>query len=378
MSKRIRILIVIILSLSVLMTACQPAETTTPEAGEPVNGEEAPVGESGPEEAKETITFADCQWQSLWINNAIAMFIVEHGYGYPVEEVTISTPVMQQSIVTDGVQVSMEMWTTNYEEWWNEQQDANKIVGLGDIMESSAQGFYVPRYVIEGDEERGIEPMAPDLKSVFDLPKYKDLFTDPEDPDKGVIYSCVTGWDCAEVNRVKVFAYDLDETFNVGEPGSSGALDAAIAGPYKKGEPVVSYYWEPTWLLGVYDMVLLEEPEYTDTCWEKITAITNDNVIDESFTGEDVPEDAGCSYQNAAVPKAVSAGMAERNPEVVEFLDKMFIGTGTLNKLSAYMEENGAEVDEAALWYLENYEDDWKSWLPEDVVAKVETALANQ
>ena len=45
----------------------------------------------------------------------------------------------------------------------------------------NSQGLYVPTYVIEGDAERGIEPVAPDLKTVEDLAKYPELFQDPED-----------------------------------------------------------------------------------------------------------------------------------------------------------------------------------------------------
>ena len=41
------------------------------------------------------------------------------------------------------------------------------VLDLGLNMEASEMSFLVPRYVIEGDPERGIEPMAPDLKSVY-------------------------------------------------------------------------------------------------------------------------------------------------------------------------------------------------------------------
>lgn len=372
MSKRLNILIVLVLSLTILLAACQPAAPAAPTA--PADASADPAPEEGP---KETISFADTQWQSLWINNEIAMFITEHGYGYPVEVVTVTTPVMQQSLVGDELQVIMEVWWSNIEEWWNAEREAGTIVELGDIFESSAQGFYVPRYVIEGDPDRDIAPMAPDLKSVDDLPQYKELFADPEDPNKGVLVSCVTGWNCAEVIRIKTYAYGLDETYNLSEPGSAGALDAGIAGPYMKGKPVVSYYWEPTWLLGVYDMVLLEEPEFNEECWNKITEISEAGVIDDSMA-DTVPEMAGCGFQNISVPKAVSAGMAERHPELVSFLDTMFIGTDNLNKISAYMTENEAEVEEAAQWYFENYEDQWRSWLPEDVADKVADALAAQ
>ncbi len=376
--KKKSVLLMSILVLVLVVSACQPAAAEAPATADTavVEAEEV-VEEAAADSPKEKIVFADTQWQSLWINNEIAMFITEHGYGYPVEVVTVTTAVMQQSIEDDEVQVIMEVWWSNIEEWWNAEREAGTIVELGDIFESSAQGFYVPRYVIEGDAERGIEPMAPDLKSVSDLPQYKDVFADPEDPNKGVLISCVTGWNCAEVIRIKTYAYGLDETYNLSEPGSSGALDAGIAGPYKKGEAVVSYYWEPTWLLGIYDMVLLEEPAYNDDCWAKITEISAAGVVDESLAGT-VPADAGCGFENIAIPKAVSAGMAERNPELVSFLDTMFIGTDNLNKISAYMTENDAEVEEAAQWYFENYEDQWRSWLPEDVADKVASALDAQ
>ena len=49
----------------------------------------------GEEKPKPIIKFNDTQFESLWINNAIAMFVIEHGYGYPVESVELTTPLMQ-------------------------------------------------------------------------------------------------------------------------------------------------------------------------------------------------------------------------------------------------------------------------------------------
>jgi len=34
-------------------------------------------------------------------------------------------------------------------------------------------------------------------------------------------------------------------------PGSGSVLQAVIAGVYEKGEPIVAYYWEPTWIMGI-------------------------------------------------------------------------------------------------------------------------------
>jgi ABC-type proline/glycine betaine transport system substrate-binding protein len=61
--------------------------------------------------------------------------------------------------------------------------EAGTILDLGPNYPESVQDWWVPSYVIEGDEEPGIEPMAPDLRSVDDLPEYTDPFQGPEDPE---------------------------------------------------------------------------------------------------------------------------------------------------------------------------------------------------
>jgi glycine betaine/proline transport system substrate-binding protein len=401
LNKQVKVLLFVLLALSLTLAACQPAaapaaeepaeEMAAEEPAEEMEAEEPaeemaaeePAAEEPAEEMeaeepaeemaeKELVRFGDQQWQSLWINNAIAMFVIEHGYGYPVEVIEMTTPVFQQSIVEGDIQVNMESWFMNYPDWWTEVVDDGSVVDAGEIFESSAQGWYVPRYVIEGDAERGIEPIAPDLKSVFDLPEYASLFPDPEDPDKGVLVSCITGWQCAEVNRIKFYAYGLPDTYNILEPGSQGALDAAIAGAYKKGDPVLAYYWEPTWLLGTYDMVRLEEPEYTDECWAAMESI---RVEGEELDVTVVTPEMGCAYENLGIPAAINGEFAERAPEVAEFVTNMFLGTDRLNEIAAYMTNNEVSADEAVIWFFKEYPDQWHEWVPEDVAAKVEAAL---
>ena len=52
------------------------------------------------------------------------------------------------------------------------QLDKGTIIKLSTNFDDNSQGLYVPTYVIEGDKERGIEAVAPDLKTVEDLAKY--------------------------------------------------------------------------------------------------------------------------------------------------------------------------------------------------------------
>jgi len=67
--------------------------------------ENASASQSDTSEKIDAIKFGDLQWQTIRINNAIAMFIIEHGYGYPVESVMLSTPVMQASLPKGDIDV---------------------------------------------------------------------------------------------------------------------------------------------------------------------------------------------------------------------------------------------------------------------------------
>src|SRR5690606_20900084 len=109
----------------------------------------------------------------------------------------------------------------------------------------------------------------PDLKSIADLSKYKDLFQDPEVPDKGRFHQSPPGWAATTINEAKFQAYGLDKSFNLFSTGSDTALATSMVSAYEKGEPWLGYYWEPTWVMGKLDMTLLEEPQYDEKVWNK-------------------------------------------------------------------------------------------------------------
>ena len=334
---------------------------------------------------KEVIKFHDGQWGSLWAHNAVAMYIVEVGYGYPVEEVQGTTGTMQVTLPEGDVHVNMELWRANVLEWYRGEIEKGTVMDLagtvdnvgngapGQILEVSRQGFYVPTYVIEGDAERGIEASAPNLQSVDDLPQYADVFADPSDPGKGAVLNCIIGWSCQKINRAKWHAYGLYDTYNVIEPGGSAALKAGIVSAYEAGDPVLAYYWEPTDVVDQYDLTLLGEPEYNADCHEQIQAA----IAEEPYESE-----VGCAYEALDVHSAIHAGLAERAPEVVEFLSNLFIGALPIGELEAWQSENDAEWTDVAIYYLKENRDVWTTWITgghaEDIIAKVDAELARE
>ena len=304
--------------------------------------------------AKDTLVFADLGWDSAQVHNRIAGFIVENGYGYGIDFIPGETIPLFQGTVRGDIDINMEVWYANQKEAADKAVAAGTVLDLGDNFPDSWQGWLVPTYVIKGDPARGIKPMAPDLKSVSDLPKYAKLFKDVEDPGKGRFYSCIAGWECEKINEKKFGAYDLNDSFNLFLPGSGAALVASLAGAYNKGEPWVGYYWAPTWVLGLFDMTPLEEPAYD----EKVFQST-----------------AKCAYPSVRVKIYVNSGLTKKAPEIVEFLKKYETTQAMANKLLAFMREKEADTDAAAEWFLKNYEDVWTGWVPADVAAKVKKAL---
>lgn len=304
---------------------------------------------------KEPISIADGGWDSMQVHNFIAAFIIENGYGNPVNFVNGSSIATFTGLRAGDIDVYMELWFENMEEPYLEALEAGEIIELSTNLVTDDQGFYVPTYVIEGDPEKGIEPMAPELETVDDLKKYPELFQDPEDPDKGVIIGAPTGTIINDVLQEKVYTYGLDEYYNYFTPGSAGAVTASIGGAFKKHEPWLGYQWSPTWTMAKYDMTLLKEPAY------------DEEIYNKNF-GTAFPENPAYIVANAT--------LAERAPEITEFLSNYETSTVLTGEALLYMQENEATPKEAALWFLENNKDVWTEWLPEDNAEKVNAALS--
>src|SRR5699024_2512666 len=111
-------------------------------------------------------------------------------------------------------------------EVYQESIEEGDVIELSVNFDDNVQGLYVPAYVIEGDEERGIEPLAPDLRTVEDLKKYPEIFPDPENRSKGRIINAPSGWEANDYISKKFETYELDDAFTNFMPGSDSAIVA--------------------------------------------------------------------------------------------------------------------------------------------------------
>ena len=314
--------------------------------------------------AKCKARLGDFDWSSANIHTAITTFILEKGYGCEVSVTKGSTTPIMAAHYDGQLDVITEVWYDNIIGNYKPHEEAGTIIHMGTNTPDSQQAFYVDKATAD----------KYNLKSVDDMkdPKIAALFKDPEDPSKGRMTSCISGWTCYTVNLVKQKEYGLDKYYTNFDPGSGGALDAAIAGAFAKKKPIFTYYWAPTGLMGKVDLVRLTEPKFNQKCWDDMSVV----VEDIKANGPDAYKPScACEYRDMALTKSVLATWAKSHPKENEFIGKYTIPTAVVNKMLAFYEdESGGDMEATAIEFLKT-ETMWKDWVPADVAKKVSAAL---
>lgn len=311
--------------------------------------------------AGKPVKFAGITWESGAFITEIMRYVMEKGYGCQTDAIPGNTVTMEAALANNDIQIFAEEWIGRSDAW-NDAYKAGKVKAVGKIIIGASEGWYVPEYVIKGDEKRRIKAMAPNLKSVSDLPKFKDLFKDEEEPSKGRFLNCPTGWTCEGVNSQKLKAYKLTESYVNFRPGTGAALDATIASAIQRGKPVVFYYWTPTGLMGKYKFAQLQEPAYNEACFKTLADKDNANPC-----GSVSPE--------ALIQAGLSTAFHDGDPVLVEMLSKFNIPLDLLNKSLAEMTDKKVEAKIQAVTFLKTYPEIWKKWVPSEVATKVTASL---
>ena len=300
--------------------------------------------------AKETIVFSDLNWTSAQVQNRIAQYIVEHGYGYPTDLIFGGTLPLFQGLKKGDTHVTMEIWLPNQSIGWEEALELGEVVSVGKSLVGDWQStFVIPAYVAEAN---------PDLKTPQDLmkPEYQELFSSAESRGKARLVACVPGWNCELVNDEQIETYGLTDHMHVIKPGSQDAMFAEVFGAFEREEPWLGYMWgtgDPALKL---DLVRLEEAPYTKECWDSGKA---------------------CAFANSLVLVAVHQRIAPRAPDIIGFLQEWEFSIDIYKGIFQWMDSNeGSTPAEAATQWLSTQGDIWESWVTDDAAAKVNAALA--
>ena len=301
------------------------------------------------------VTVGEMNWNSARVIANVEKFILEAGYGCEVELVqTATVPAMTSMVEKGEPDIASEIWINSVRESFDNGVAEGRIVSAGNVLsDGGVEAWWVPAYFAEA---------YPGIRTVQQVMDNAELFQDPEDPSKGRFFNCPSGWACKIINTNLFRAYSLGDTFNDFDPGSAEGLSGAIAKAYERGEPWFGYYWAPTAILGKYPMVMIELAGFDA---EGHTCNTREDC--------DVPH-AG-RYPPSAVLAVTTQAFADSHPNEFAFLGNISFPNDVMNAVLAWGEDNQAEGNEMAGYFMVKHEALWSSWLPADVAAKVKAAL---
>lgn len=300
---------------------------------------------------KDPIIFANPNWNSATLQTRIAQYIVEIGYRYPTAVKFGATRPLFHDMRQGNVDVLMEVWWPNQSEIWQEARNAGEALSLGESLSRDWQSaFVIPAY---------LQAQYPELDHIDDLrdPFYQALFATPETAGKARLVSCIIGWECAEVNAAQIRGYGLTGHIQIVNPADDAALNADLQDAYERRQPWLGYQWRTNDLALLLDLVRLEEPAYSDSCWQTTNA---------------------CAYQDAVILIGATAELPNRAPEVAAMLSMWEFDTDQALKPAIRWQRANPQAsnEDTALWWLNHHPTLWREWVTADAAAQIAAALA--
>ena len=302
-------------------------------------------GSTDDSETKGTIYLVDQDWNGQLVLTAVAQILLEQEMDYSVA--TKFAPADSAPLFIGLETGDFHFVCCNWpsysaallEEYVDSEDGTVERMGLVGI--SGESGWYTPSYVVNGDSARGIDAVAPDLNTYEQLEQYKSVFATSDTGDSGRLLEFTPAWDTRGEERMEAFEADYQVIFAGSEAAALAELDAA----FTRGDPVLTYLWEPHWAHAKYDLVQVEMPEYTPDCYPD-------------------GENYGCGFPTDPVAKLVWPGLQEKFPDAYEFLSSFQMTNAQQNEIVLNLTENDLTVRAAAQEWVDANEDIWSAWIP--------------
>jgi len=306
------------------------------------------------------ISVADSASQGSNFSSHLDEYILRHGYGCDITAVAGNTVLSATSIVERGQpNVISEAWIGFVREIIDPALAEGRIVlGAEILSDGSAQGWYVPDYILDEN---------PDIKTVEDALKRPDLFPSPEDPSRGAIHNGAHGWGLTAITSQLYKAYEADRLgFDLIDTGSQAGLEGTIARAYERRLGWLGVYWEPNALFAKYPIVKLDSVVPVDEEeWIRCTTVPS------------CPDPKPGSWPITRVYTVMSRDFVEQaRPDVLAYFNTRALSNSLENKIFLWMDENQATGVQGVVWFLKNYPEVWQQWVSEEAAVKIKASLS--
>ena len=152
------------------------------------------------------------------------------------------------------------------------------------------------------------------------------------------------------------------------DPGSAAGLDGSIAKAADSGNTWFGYYWNPTSIVGKYNLQPVDfgVPFAGRDNW--------DNCI--TLPEQDCANPKPTAWTKSEVNSIVTANFAKTGgKDALKYVEKRVFPGEVMNGMLVYMADNQAKGSDAAIEFLKKHEDVWGKWVSGGAKKKIKAGL---
>jgi glycine betaine/proline transport system substrate-binding protein len=264
----------------------------------------------------------------------------------------------------DGsVDVVADMWTDHLPDQMQKyvRPGSRETIILNTEPYLGTEGIYVPAYAAKELNLTRLEQLAdPNIAKAFDS----------DGNGKGELWAGAVGWETVNHTEVRGKSYGFNKDIEYTTVDQAVFL-AQLKAAYTDKKPIAFYYWTPEWIFAAYDLVKLEEAEFTGKTTEADKGTPNYNP-DGCYTFYQPSQrtdwleasDIKCGQPPTHVHIAHSKELAGRDPKISQFLRQVKLDADVINQWILAMEVDGRPVEEVVKeWIDANNDKIEKEWL---------------
>jgi len=298
------------------------------------------------------VVIASQNWASAELMAEVDKVILEKGYGCEVELIPGATMPTFASMDEKGApDMNPEQWANAVYAPLNKAVDEGRLViGNKAPITGLGEGWWITPGTVE---------KIPEIKGMtaVEILEHPEWFPHKEDPSKGAFHGCPAGWGCQLANANLYKAFEMEKKgWVLIDPGSAAGLDGSISKAADSGNPWFGYYWNPTSIVGKYNLIQLE--------WGV------DYAGDENWNGCIVKPEQECldpkpsAWIKSEVNTIITSKFAEQGgKKIVKYIKKRTYPGPVMNGMLVYMADNQASGADAAIEFLTKHEKVWKKWV---------------
>ena len=319
---------------------------------------------SGTANACGKLVIAEQNWASAELMANVDKIILEEGYGCEVELVPGATMPTFTSMNDKGTpDMNPEQWANAvYTPLKKAVSEKRLIIANQAPITGLGEGWWINPAAIE---------KYPQIKNMtaMEILEHPEWFPSKEDASKGGFMGCPAGWGCQLANANLYRAFDMEKKgWVLLDPGSAAGLDGSIAKAADSNEPWIGYYWNPTSMVGKYNLQPVDfgVPFAGRDNW--------DNCI--TLAEQDCASPKPTAWTRSEVNSIVSANFAKTGgKDVLGYVEKRTYPGPVMNGMLVYMADNQAKGSDAAVEFLIKHEDIWTKWVSSSAAKKIKKSL---